>query len=55
MKIQTREQIIDLMKANDIKHTTAYSAFKRLNSFGLIIERQNEFIISGKARILMDD
>jgi predicted KAP-like P-loop ATPase len=51
----TREQIVDLMKANAIKHTTAYSTFKRLNSLGLIIERQNEFIISGKARVLIDD
>jgi len=43
-----------LMKLNDIKHTTAYSTFKRLNSLGLIIERQKEFVISGKARVLIE-
>lgn len=50
----SREAIIDLMKLNDIKHTTAYSTFKRLNSLGLIIERQKEFVISGKAGILIE-
>jgi predicted KAP-like P-loop ATPase len=50
-----REQIIEQMKACSIKHTTAYSTFERLTALGLIIERQNQYVISGKARLLIEE
>lgn len=51
----SREQMIEQMKACSIKHTTAYSTFERLTALGLIIERQNQFVISGKARLLIEE
>jgi len=51
----SREQMIEQIKTSSIKHTTAYSTFERLTSLGLIIERQNHFVISGKARLLIEE
>jgi len=51
----SRDEIIDAFVDESIKRTTAYSTFKRLVTLGLIIERDGQFVVSGKARAFIND
>jgi len=50
----SKEELLDLLKDNAIKRTTAYSTIERLAKLGLLIERNGTYRISGKAKAFLN-